>query len=477
MNERTLPDDFSRWPADPFELLGVPPNANDSDLRKAYAQLIRIYKPEHFPDQFRRIREAYEAARHYAHFFTASNPPADLPAHAAESPPAAQPMSATPKPSDPGTQSAEAALRAAPRPFDEELDEAWNWAIDGDEARAFALLLELQTRYPDRTETYLRLYSLLSVAPELDTQRTPCDFLVQGLRRNQGSGPCQELYRREIEDNPGEALTERFAELLSTMTQPELIATFVRWRWSAAGRQKRFEVIRDDLAGLRAWLAVDQEETWLRLLASAADQLAWAPTSIYALCFMECLHEASRHVHLQLRCVDVFDRLEDLERVWGQWNSLMNNDRVPAQFLELLARFWTRPFSKMRRSVMALLADVRAETDRWLKCLDIVNDRSPALLSHFDRMLDSYEWTLSRTVDDRQPEALAEVSRHFLIEYGHDDATLRGRLLAFCRRERIHPQVVPQLTLSQPKALADARLTEVCNDWPLRFVYRACTLL
>src|SRR5262249_37982050 len=124
-----------------------------------------------------------------------------------------------------------------PRSLEEELDEAWNCAVDGDEAQAYARLLDLRDRYADRSEICLRLYCLLGVAPELDNRRTPCDFLVQGLRQTGGSGPCHEPYHREIDTNPQEAPTERFAELLRKTSQPGLLASFVQWRWSAAGRQ------------------------------------------------------------------------------------------------------------------------------------------------------------------------------------------------------------------------------------------------
>ena len=67
-----LPDDPARWPADPHELLGVPRDVNPRDLRRAYTKLIRAYKPEQFPEQFRRIRAAYEAALRLAEFFGAA---------------------------------------------------------------------------------------------------------------------------------------------------------------------------------------------------------------------------------------------------------------------------------------------------------------------------------------------------------------------------------------------------------------------
>ena len=103
MSEHTLPDDFSRWPVNPFALLGVRPGVNERDLRRAYTRLIRIYKPEHFPEQFRRIREAYEAARDRLPFTPAFKAPAD--------PPAQQQAPATPEADKPSTP---AAQRPAP---------------------------------------------------------------------------------------------------------------------------------------------------------------------------------------------------------------------------------------------------------------------------------------------------------------------------------------------------------------------------
>src|SRR6478752_3317379 len=61
MTPPELPDDPAEWPTDPFALPGVEPGASELDIKRAYTRLIRRFKPEHAPDQFRRIREAYEA--------------------------------------------------------------------------------------------------------------------------------------------------------------------------------------------------------------------------------------------------------------------------------------------------------------------------------------------------------------------------------------------------------------------------------
>ena len=66
MSDHLLPDDPSTWPRDPFRLLGVARGASERELRKAYHALIRKFKPEHAPEAFRRIRDAYEMAQKLA---------------------------------------------------------------------------------------------------------------------------------------------------------------------------------------------------------------------------------------------------------------------------------------------------------------------------------------------------------------------------------------------------------------------------
>jgi hypothetical protein len=458
MSEHTLPDDFSRWPLNPFELLGVQPGVSDRDLRRAYVRLIRIYKPEQFPEHFRRIREAYETARRYAQFYTAfqaSGDSSDLPP---QNPPPTPDRTVVPEADNVSMPAAQGHV-SLPCPLEEELDEAWSWAVDGDEARAYARLLDLHNRYPERSEICLRLYSLLSVAPELDTQHVPCDFLVHGLRQTCGRGPGHELYRREINDNPAEALTVRFAKLLNTTIPSGLLTTFVQWRWGAAGHLGRFEVIGNDLPGLRPRLAEDQEEIWLRLLAYAADQLAWAPASTKSLGFPECLNEIAQLNGLQLRCPDVFDRLENLEQVVAGWNSLRKKDKVPAHFLELMRHYWIRPFSEIRPTFIDLLAAVVAEAELWLGYLDRMARASPNMLSLFGQMLDSYEWTLNQEADSREPMELAVLARHFLEEHHRRGySRLRRRLLAFCLRELINPDLVAELAINETVVLPQSIL-------------------
>jgi curved DNA-binding protein CbpA len=45
----------------PFDILGVPEDATDEAIKKAYLQKVRQYPPERAPEQFQNIRSAFEA--------------------------------------------------------------------------------------------------------------------------------------------------------------------------------------------------------------------------------------------------------------------------------------------------------------------------------------------------------------------------------------------------------------------------------
>jgi DnaJ-class molecular chaperone len=49
--------------ADPFSVLGVPPDAGDGAIRRRYLELAREFPPEQHPDRFAKIRAAYEAIK------------------------------------------------------------------------------------------------------------------------------------------------------------------------------------------------------------------------------------------------------------------------------------------------------------------------------------------------------------------------------------------------------------------------------
>ncbi len=50
-------------PADPYLVLGLGRRADEAAIKRAYFQLVRQFPPEQEPEQFQRIRAAYEQLR------------------------------------------------------------------------------------------------------------------------------------------------------------------------------------------------------------------------------------------------------------------------------------------------------------------------------------------------------------------------------------------------------------------------------
>lgn len=44
----------------PFEILGIDKNASSGDVKKAYFQMVKQFRPEHHAEKFKQIRQAYD---------------------------------------------------------------------------------------------------------------------------------------------------------------------------------------------------------------------------------------------------------------------------------------------------------------------------------------------------------------------------------------------------------------------------------
>jgi DnaJ-class molecular chaperone len=47
----------------PYDLLGVAPDDDDTTVRNAYLEAVRRFPPEHCPEQFSAVNEAYQAIK------------------------------------------------------------------------------------------------------------------------------------------------------------------------------------------------------------------------------------------------------------------------------------------------------------------------------------------------------------------------------------------------------------------------------
>jgi hypothetical protein len=483
MSEPDLPDDLSRWPENPYRLLGVAPGVRPRDLRRAYTRLIRVYKPEQFPEHFRRIREAYETLLRHTDLFDSPDEtpePAPEPARPPDPGPREEPSAAATTPPDEVPAPAPPRWHR-PRDLDEELGNLWRLAREGQEAEAYRRLVQLSEQHPGQSAVCLRLYWLLTVAPELDGRRSPCDWLAQGLVASGLTGPLRELYREEVEDDPAEALSSRYARLLRCDVRPGLLADLVEWRWRAAVRLGQWEYLAADVAALRPRLLREDEEVWLRLLFTLADGLAWVDAPPGLDLMKACRREIKEHEHLGRRLAAEFDRFDFLVAVSEGWHTLRKARAAPPILLQLVAVSWKRPFAEVRPGLFAVLERVGQEPRKWLDHFDTVAHQAAPVLAWVGRLLDQLEQELAEPpADVPDAAALRELALEFFDAEGPSNyRSYRPRFLTFCLREAVAPERVAEVAPDRPAQWPSKGVSlsqAIATDWPLRYVYRAYRL-
>lgn len=473
MSEHQLPENPKHWPDDPFELLGVQPGGDARELKRAYTRLIRQYKPEQYPDQFRRIRDAYEHAQRFGAFF------ASLPEAAEGS--ETQPGSREPEKSD-ITSDFHAEPPAAPPPraprLEEELDQLWHLACSGQEAEAYPRLASLQRLHPNRVEIYVRLYWLLVTVPALDESRPRCDWLVRGLQASNSPGLVPELYRREILERPQEALTERFTAYFHSASAKAHLLQLADWRWHAASRLQRWAILVEDIDYFRDRLHLEDDELWARMLLSALDYLAWADSLEWAGHAQKLYKEVEALTHLANRLNYELDRLDFLRSMTEGWHDLCKRN-VPPILKDLFPPTWTRPFEELRGPFLAFLTAVNQEPNRWLGNLDQIQECSSTLVAHLARLFDQFA-SERESAGEPDKDELRQPIFLFLHSIGRlPYPKLRWKIAEFCRREALAVEVFAEVIATEPEYFLtnDRHLAgAILEDWPLRYLCQAWLL-
>ncbi|MDB5307331.1 MAG: dnaJ 1 [Gemmataceae bacterium] len=467
MSTPELPDDPRAWPADPFALLGVPRGAGEMEIKRAYTRLIRRFKPEHSPEQFRRIREAYEACLEQGPWFF---PARDFPtpdfvrapvSPTAETPPADATSGATPLP------------EPAPIPHTpvvDEVDRLWDAAAEGRDGDAYTGLVELTAARPDRTELPLRLYWLLALNPLLDQTRTRRDWLAAALVRARLSGPAAELYRRELAFDPEPALYGPYLGLLESPAPPQDLLIVARWRLAAAGRTRSWHTADTDLAALAKVIPDHDESTWLGYVVAVLDWAAWErPQPLFA----RARDELDRLRHLELSHSYAFDRVEETAYLAADFRWGVEGGG-PGNLLRLVPAAWAAPHEPPAAAVEAAVAAVAADATGCLYRLDdLIRDRGPGLLTFLCRILDRYRRTLEPDEAAFPPDLIRGLATAFPGDWPEHYSLVRARLLGFLTAEAIDPNEFADACGVHPDRHIQQVANEVRTDVGLRLAWLA----
>jgi hypothetical protein len=487
---------MARWPRDPHQLLGVVWGVSARDLRRAYLHLIRTYKPEHAPEQFRRIREAYETLLAYASFSisptTNDDGPSSIPADETSSPA----IGASSKP------------EALPR-------DPWDLACEGDAAAAYRILSDrLETGRP-REETYLQLYWLLVTHPSLDPDHEPYEVLIRGL---QTCGTSAHLLRglleREVEADPTRAIGECSWFLSAPDASSEFLPGIVGIRWRAARKLERWQVVIDDLGALRPRTSAD-EDVWTRILIAAASNLVWAEKKSERTRLKAINKELKTLGRNTLDLDEPLFRLDyaheigkDLIRLapWGyiisacreftgsSFRAFLRTDlgaifrgsftfswrrhkRLVTGLHRLLALSWDGPDHRADSIFRSHLARVAKDPKAALKTMELVAARAPAVFARLAVVLDESGLIApSDPSESFDPPALAAVEGFLKSNRWWKYPKFRRSLLDFCLREMLDPAAIvwnitgrAEYAISPNLHLAQA----IAADRPLLYVCRA----
>jgi len=476
MSRDPLPDDSDQWPDDPFDLLGVSRSADVATIRRNYAGLIRLWRPEQHPTEFRKIRDAYEAASSFARYWnTSSSDETDEPDD-------------SPSQDTDENRAEEQASHSTPRllSLEEQLQAAWQLARQGETQAAYDTLLRLQRENEDDGDVSLRLYWLLKISCLLDPQREPLDWLAVSMRATALSGPATELYRRELDRNPKEALSDRCHKLLDLPASAAALSQLAALRWRAAGWLRCHRLIQDDLQRLRPVISSLDDEQWMHTLTAAAEQLAWAADPEALKAFEKCCEEIEDLTHLHTTRSHQFDRLELLRELARSWDQL-DAHRRPARYPEgtagrlepLVPLWWLGHRDRLRPLLLTAIAQIVAAPGKALGLLKSLETHHSVFVSQIAEML---FWFAHR--QDRSDATLAQedevrplVQQWLWPQNGANYSFIRPLLLDFCLQLAVAPETVGEIAeqmnlfhLRDHESFAH----QVASDSPLRALFAVC---
>lgn len=447
-----LPDDPAEWPTDPFAVLGVEPGASETDIKRAYTRLIRRFKPEHAPEQFRRVREAYEACLQGFRWLA---PPPEF--HWTDPAPRPEPDATRPAEPEP--------------PRGDEIDRLWDLAVGGDEAAAYAGLVALVEGGDARADLPLRLYWLLGLNPALDATRTRHDWLAGALKLAGLGGAAAELYRRELDADPNAALYGPYAGLLDAPAPGRDRLTVARWRLAAAGRSESWFPAASDLRTLARTLPHENEPAWLDLLVAAHGWATWLrPPKLYDV----CRAELDKLRHLELRYTSHFDRIDEGEYLGAAWRGY--TEQLGALgLLALVPHAWCGELHPV--PLGRVVGEVAGRPLGALGALDrCPPEVQPAFVFLVTRALEDYRAAHPPAEAGPDADLIRGLAAGFPAGWRREYSGLRSELLSFLLAEAVDPLAFADACRLHPVAAVREAVDVLGRDAALRAVWLACRL-
>ncbi len=503
MSDYNLPDDPAQWPTDPYEVLGVGRQVDRRELRRAYTRLIRRFKPEHFPTQFRLIRDAYESLENYLQyqeFFGVESSSGDE--VQAEEATVDLPDNGEEKVGETTSLSSVSEEKVATH---DEASAAWQIAKEGRLTEAYRRLQELTQRRTNDADLYVRLYWLLVLFPNLDPKCDRRQWLTTGLSATGFDGQLLELYIKELQGDPEEILQPRCRKLLECRSPLASWARFVGCYWELAGLSNHWEMIAQDMQVLREEIIHADRTIWARLLLTGTEQYLWqddpqAYDEMAQACrdelegyeeeHWELSHELDRCDYVAeltagrrlLKVNYVVSLLSRMKRENWPIESRMVaiQEKEMPDFLrilrDLLRCSWVQPFEMVQPQILLLLRPLVENPRQAINDFDRLNNTSSSVLHQLNSLVEILYQRRHDFSDDGGEDQVAEETETFLRT--HDWGIyekIRNDILFYCISNQITLDAFRSAAEKADLPLQRGGLLERLHcDLPLRCLTTAC---
>ncbi|MCA9058431.1 MAG: J domain-containing protein [Planctomycetaceae bacterium] len=479
-----LPDDPDHWPINPRDLLNVSANADRSEIRRAYTVLLRRFRPEKYPRQFQRIREALETLLEELKFAdNNANPAADpsfqmsLPWQPSDRPGPHRPTATTGAggSSHSPTQQVSAAANAL---WDEYTRHPTQQCV----RRLFDLV---QSHHKDVT-IFLMGYWMAKFTPDLCGELQAIDWIRLGLQHIGTSEDLVALLIQEADEDRSLTNPESDDEFAALIRNPGLRSRYLLTRWTRLARFGAWKQLANEYSGEQRSLAFSHPDVWFHLSSRVFEISVFARsshgTALATLSWAEMQSVASGPQH-----ADQQDYADVLAMVASLFKSgYSSGDR---QFDRLLIDASLLTPHDFRLRVMGIVATFVDNPQRLLALVTMLMHRFPEsiwLLHHYSnaRMSPPSDSALSPQSDpalSRAVEFFCARNRH--LQYQE----LREELVEFCRTECIPVsaffQLVQQLCHQKDMIGPFDQIGWLAEDLPLHLTcqwyhhfFRSCDL-
>ena len=343
----SLPEDQRLWPNDPWKLFGLNSDQGHKVLRRAYVSLIRRFKPEHYPDHFRQIRDAFESIEWQAKINSSrdqTNELAEEPTSVLDSPIRRQSLETPSRPEPP-----EAVASDPPSPPNREkkddVESQWRKALKqgGAWPDLYRQLVWEVKKGACQEELFCRLFMLLTIAPDIDLKHRPVDWLIAGMNRIVPGERLTTLYENYLNRHPLEAQELHSQRLLEQSRPLWQLTEIASYRWHALRRVQRLGDISGDLKTINPAF-FDSLPQWVAILIHAVELLSWSNDKATRELRQVCKREISKLEESVGHFDHIFDRFDVLVELSKLFRQLLTSNHPKGtrvdRVLQLIPEIW-----------------------------------------------------------------------------------------------------------------------------------------